>query len=176
MRKHVFTGEGHYHYVTFSCLGRRSLLATARARQIVISVLGTLAQRDRVRVAGFVIMPDHVHAVLWFNNDEDLPTVMQTWKRLSAHYLKEFYAQTRPDLLDYLKHHRNGEEIVSFWQRRYYDFNLYTEVKFLEKLNYLHNNPVKKGLVPKPDDYPWSSARWYSRGKSVGVRIDPGGV
>jgi putative transposase len=121
-------------------------------------------------------MPDHVHAVLWFRDDKDLPEVMQIWKRLSAHYLKEFYSKTRSDLLVYLKHTRNDEEIVSFWQRRYYDFNLFSEAKFLEKLNYMHNNPVKKGLVKQPEAYPWGSARWYSQGKSVGVRIDPGCV
>jgi len=173
MPKHVFTGEGHYHYVTFSCLGRRKLLATPRAKQIVISVLDTLARRGRVRVAGFVIMPNHVHAVLGFENDKDLPVVMQTWKRLSAYYLRKLYTETRPDLLNYLKRARDGEEVVSFWQRRYYDFNLFSEEKLLEKLNYMHNNPVRKGLVEQASDYQWSSAQWYNQGKSVGVKIDP---
>ena len=80
MRKRTLVGGGCGHFVTFSTLGRRHLLATPRARQIVISHLGKLADEGRVHVSGFVIMPDHVHAVLWFHDDRDLSEVMKVWK------------------------------------------------------------------------------------------------
>ena len=47
------------------------------------------------------------------------------------------------------------------WQPGFYDFNIYNEEKLLEKLNYMHNNPVKAGLVLSPSDYEWSSYREY---------------
>jgi REP element-mobilizing transposase RayT len=47
------------------------------------------------------------------------------------------------------------------WQRRFYDLNVWSEKKRLEKLNYMHANPVKRGLVSSPDQWPWSSFRFY---------------
>jgi len=48
------------------------------------------------------------------------------------------------------------------WQRRFVPFNVYTDKKRLEKLNYMHNNPVKRGLVSAPGEWPWSSWRFYN--------------
>ncbi|MBW2062546.1 MAG: hypothetical protein JRI95_13435 [Deltaproteobacteria bacterium] len=59
------------------------------------------------------------------------------------------------------------------WQRRYYDFNLYTEKKLIEKLKYMHKNPVRGGLVDRPEDWQFSSARFYMSGQSCGVKIQP---
>ena len=57
------------------------------------------------------------------------------------------------------------------WQSGYYDFNLFTERKVEEKLAYMHQNPVRAGLVAKPEDWPWSSAGYYATGRSVGVPV-----
>ena len=59
-----------------------------------------------------------------------------------------------------------------FWQPRYYPFNLYSEKKAAEKLDYLHLNPVRAGLVEKAVDRAWSSARYFDSGKSVGVPLE----
>jgi putative transposase len=60
----------------------------------------------------------------------------------------------------------------SFWQARYYDFNLWSERKFTEKLRYIHRNPVKRGLVKRPEDWPWSSFRHYVYGEVGPVEIE----
>ena len=59
-----------------------------------------------------------------------------------------------------------------FWQPSYYPFNLYSEHKALEKLNYMHNNPVNAGLVESPCGWSHGSARYYERGESVGVPLE----
>ena len=59
-----------------------------------------------------------------------------------------------------------------FWQARYYDFNVFTEEKRVEKLRYIHRNPVARGLVNKPEDWPWSSFRHYSTGMEGTVEIE----
>jgi putative transposase len=58
-----------------------------------------------------------------------------------------------------------------FWQARYYDFNVFTAPKRFEKLHYMHANPVKRGLVANPEDWPWSSYRYYQRGEQGRVKI-----
>ena len=175
MKRKVFTGEGNFHFITFSTYGGRNLLSTPRSRQIVISVLSKLAHEKRVYVSGFVIMPDHVHTILWFHpDDSDLPKVIQVWKSMSAHYLRTYYEETFPNLIKNLRTIRSGRDVICFWQRRYYDFNIKTIDKLEEKLNYIHENPVRKGLVKSAGEYKWSSAPWYFSGKSVGLEITPG--
>jgi len=60
----------------------------------------------------------------------------------------------------------------AFWQARFYDFNVYSERKKKEKLNYMHANPVVRGLVEHPKDWAWSSWGSYYGGKHVLVSID----
>ncbi|HXJ87665.1 MAG TPA: hypothetical protein VMS18_12660 [Candidatus Binatia bacterium] len=59
-----------------------------------------------------------------------------------------------------------------FWQRRFCDFNVWSQRKEVEKLEYIHRNPVVRGLVEKPDDWPWSSYRSYAYGEAGQVRIN----
>jgi putative transposase len=59
-----------------------------------------------------------------------------------------------------------------FWQARYYDFNVWAAEKEIEKLKYIHRNPVTRGLAEKPDDWPWSSYRHYATGFTGVVEIE----
>jgi len=59
-----------------------------------------------------------------------------------------------------------------FWQARYYDFNVFSEAKHVEKLRYMHRNPVKRGLVERPEDWTWSSFRHYATGIEGTVEIE----
>jgi len=67
--------------------------------------------------------------------------------------------------------HHHGPYRV--WQRRFYDLNVWSEKKRLEKLTYMHGNPVKRGLVTSPDQWPWSSFRFYYLGDSSVLAMDP---
>src|ERR1700678_15101 len=66
------------------------------------------------------------------------------------------------------------EPRLAFWQARFYDFNLWTTKKRREKLRYMHRNPVKRGLVESPEQWRWSSYRFYCLGESGPVRINGG--
>jgi putative transposase len=59
-----------------------------------------------------------------------------------------------------------------FWMARFYDFNVWTEKKRIEKLRYIHRNPVARGLVTAPEQWPWTSFRWYSTGEVGPVKIN----
>ena len=59
-----------------------------------------------------------------------------------------------------------------FWQSRYYDFNVFREQKLVEKLDYMHQNPVQRGLVTRAEDWKWSSARHYATGEEFRVEIE----
>lgn len=89
-RRRIGDDEVHAQFVTFSCYRRRRLLDHARAGQIVMGMLaGELGNYGGIR-CGFVVMPDHVHAIVWFPETGRLSQFMQVWKSRSSRQLKEF--------------------------------------------------------------------------------------
>lgn len=161
MSRRIFDDELHAHFVTFSCHKRRKLLGPDRAKRIVIGTLAVSLQKYGGMCCGFVVMLDHVHALVWFDRPNQLSAFMDRWKSDSSHRIKALY---RAEHAEYWQ--KAGED-AQVWTPRYYPFNVYSGAKFQEKLEYMHVNPVKKQLVSKACDWPWSSARWYIEGKSV---------
>jgi len=104
-------------------------------------------------VAGYVLMPEHVHLLVGEPRRSTLSVALQVLKQLTSRQLK-----------------LHGE--ARFWQHRYYDFNLWSEEKRVEKLRYMHRNPVKRGLVQKPEQWPWSSFRHYATREVGAVEIE----
>jgi putative transposase len=98
-------------------------------------------------------MPEHVHLLVNEPQKGSLATVIQVLKQTTSQKLKH-------------------PEERQFWQRRYYDFNLWTDEKRIEKLRYMHRNPVRRGLAAKPEDWPWSSFRHYASGVGGIVEIE----
>ncbi len=98
-------------------------------------------------------MPEHVHLLV---NEPERSNLAQALKSLKQGVARRL--ALRAD--------------EPFWQERYYDFNVWSERKFVEKLRYLHRNPVKRGLVAKPEDWDWSSFRHYATGETGLVEIE----
>lgn len=110
-------------------------------------------------------MPDHVHALLWFSIPDQLSPFMQQWKEQSSKSIHQYLEQNCSEFL------KSIGESRTIWQPRYYDFNIWSRDKLEEKLNYIHENPLRAELVQKIEDYKWSSARWYESRTSVGIPI-----
>jgi len=164
-KRRIYDDECHAQFVTFSRYRRRRLLDHPRCRQVVMGALADeLAKRDGT-CCGFVIMPDHVHAIVWFPAPDCLSGFMQVWKSRSSRQLKKFI---RAQIPEYMKSISPNDP---FWQPKYYPFNLYTQKKANEKLDYMHLNPVRAGLVRQACDWRWSSARYYEQTTAVGVPL-----
>lgn len=164
--RRIYDDELHAQFVTFSCYRRRRLLDHARSRQVVLSLLASELATHQGLCCGFVIMPDHVHAIVWFPRPGQLSHFMKQWKQKSSVRLKRF---VRGQLGQYAETLDIKEP---FWQPRYYPFNLYSGKKALEKLDYMHLNPVRAGLVERATDWAWSSARYFEHGQPVGVPLE----
>ncbi|MCK4298722.1 MAG: transposase, partial [Planctomycetes bacterium] len=167
-RRRVYDLAGHLHFVTFSCYGRRRLLQQDSAKRIVVARLSATCEKYGGYCVGFVLMPEHVHAILGFRKEGVLSLFMQEWKRLSAVGLRGLLERQGSPVLKYLTDARGR---VHVWQRKYYDLLLFRDEKVQEKLQYMHGNPVSRGLTATPGQWPWSSASWYEQGKSVGVEM-----
>ncbi len=163
--RHIYDDERHAQFITFSCYKRRKLLNPDRAKRIVIGTLGSQLAIHEGLCLGFVIMPEHVHCLVWFDELGHLSSFMNHWKDQTSLKIKELYRT------EFQEYSAKIEETDPAWQARYYPFNVFTEKKLTEKLDYMHMNPVRRGLVSRAIDWPWSSARWYLEGKTVGVPI-----
>ena len=164
-KRKVFDTEGHAHFITFSCYKRRRLLDTDQAKRIVIGEMAAQLRNLDGRCIGFVVMPNHVHTLVWFTQPLQSSHFIQLWKQNSSRSLSDFL---RTSLKSYAKTFTDGDPI---WQTRYYDFNVGSEQKCAKKLEYMHQNPVKAGFVTDPCEWQFSSARFYVLGKSVGVLV-----
>ena len=164
-KRHIYDDELHAQFITFSCYRRRRLLDHPHSRQVVMALLTEELKKHGGVCCGFVVMPDHVHAILWFPEPGRLSSLTQAWKSRTSRQLKKFF---RGQMHEYAK---SIDPKEPFWQAKYYPFNLYSEKKAIEKLEYMHLNPVRAGLVEKTCDWQWSSARHYEQGRSVGVPL-----
>ena len=95
----------------------------------------------RTKCIGFVVMPKHVHAVIWLSQTGQLSRFMHGWRRMSSFRIREWYREHVPE---YFAEFGEGDR---FWQPKYYAFEIYERAKLEEKLTYMHQNPVRAGFV-----------------------------
>jgi putative transposase len=140
------------HFITFSCYRRTPLLNPPNAKNIFESSLERVRRAYGLRVFAYVVMPEHVHLLLSEPQVDTLSYAIKSLKQgVSRH------------LIGNAKH---------FWQKRYYDLNVRDYDQFVEKLRYIHRNPVKRGLCAAPEDWPWSSFLHYATGVKGRVEIE----
>ncbi|MGC2195408.1 MAG: transposase [Terriglobales bacterium] len=167
-----YYGDGDLHYITFSCYHRQPLLGSAARRDLFLKVLEQMRRRYRFVVVGYVVMPEHVHLLI-SEPEKDNPSIVLQAVKLG--FTRRLLAQ--------LRRRRNPRQATLFehaprhiWQARFYDFNVWTDRKRIEKLNYMHRNPVKRGLVDSPEMWRWSSYRSYAFRECGRVRVNEWGV
>jgi len=153
-------GQGHLHFITWSCYRRFPLLSSAGSRDLFVQILGEVRDRYGFALVGYVVMPEHIHLLISEPKTGTPSTVLQVLKQRVSRQLR-------------LRLVGADQSLPQFWQSRFYDFNVWSQKKTVEKLQYMHLNPVKRGLVSHPRDWPWSSFLYYAGGGSGLVRIDP---
>jgi putative transposase len=141
---------GDWHFLTFSCYRRQPYLEARDARETFERSLETMRRRYHFYVTAYVVMPEHVHLLV------SEPRRILLSRAIQA--LKLSVAVQRPER--------------PFWQPRYYDFNVFSGRKCLEKRRYIHRNPVTRGLVERPIDWAWSSFRHWWTGERGRVEIE----
>jgi putative transposase len=142
--------SGCFHFITFSCHHRNPYLKSTAASELFQQSLEIMRIRYDFVVCGYVVMPEHVHLLVSEPKKAILSKAIQALKLSVSVQRRE-----RP-----------------FWLSRYYDFPVHNEEKRIEKLRYMHRNPVKRGFVDKPEDWPWSSFRHYAIGEIGTVEIE----
>jgi putative transposase len=165
-------GQQQLHFITCSCYRRRPLLGTPRKRDAFLRILNEARERYKFWLVGYVVMPEHIHLLVSEPKVGTPSTVMQVLKQRVARSLQRKRRRRRdPNQMQFWTE-APKEASQSFWQRRFYDFNVWSAKKRIEKLNYMHRNPVKRGLVAEPQMWPWSSYRFYQYGEKSACTPD----
>lgn len=156
--------SGHIHELTFSCYQRWPLLTNDVWRGMLSVAIDRAMARHRYRLAAFVFMPEHVHFLVYpLSEASKIDALLKAIKRPFSYRIKQLLLQSRSPLLARLTvQQRPGVTTFRYWQEGPgYDRNITKVSTVLAAIDYLHNNPVRRGLVQRAVDWKWSSARFY---------------
>ena len=165
-------GFGHLHFITFSCYRRLPLLGTVRARNTFVQILGEVKTKHGFKLVGYVVMPEHVHLLISEPLRGIPSVVLRVLKQRVSRRLRRTSRRRTPAEQRSLPFDGSDSRLPQFWQRRFYDFNVWSRKKRIEKLNYMHMNPVKRRLVENPKDWLWSSCAFYQRKGQILIAMD----
>ena len=140
------------HFITVSCFRRQPLLGTKPLRDRFQTILFETQSRYGFELKAWVIMPEHVHLLLR-PEPASTATILQVLKQRYARQLK----QSAPTLYLQIEIKTAHPPPMPVWEPRYHDRNLTTPEATQNVIDYIHHNPVKRGLTTHARDWPWSS-------------------
>ncbi len=158
-------------FLTFSCYGRLPLFQNDAIKEAFVQRLAVARTRLCFRLIAWVIMPEHVHLVVVPKlPDAPMPKILSAIKRRFAEQvLRRWRGLDAPVLKRLITTKGN----CRFWQTGGgYDRNVRDEAELMEKVDYMHDNPARRGLAESPTEWPWSSARWYAGERRGQLRMD----
>jgi putative transposase len=170
MERYRFHSDGALFYVTFSVVDWLPMFVSETACKIVTESLDFCHRQKGLRVNVYVIMPTHLHAIL-FHADfqaKALEQVVTDFRKSTGRQLADFCARHMPaSFQNVLLEHAGSDRERRLWQRTRHPVQIETENFWQAKIDYLHQNPVRKGLVREAEHWRFSSASyWTSGGKT----------
>ncbi len=172
----TYNSPGHVHELTFSCYHRLALLNQDRSRYWLIDAMEQARNKHDVALLAFVIMPEHVHLLIRPRQvDYQVAGFQKSLKQSVSRKALDWLRFHSPDFLDRLAGERaGGRTRYHFWlPGGGYDRNIIKPETLRSCVDYIHANPVRRGLVESPTDWPWSSARQFAGQDDVPIRMDP---
>jgi len=169
---------GDSHFLTFSTYKRIPLLTKQRSCQWIVDAIGLSRERNPFDLWAWVIMPEHVHLALYPLQETKIAAILKTLKQSVSKRAINWLKENSPDYLPTIEDVQpNGKRTYRFWQRGGgYDRNLRSVRDIHEKILYIHQNPVVRGLAPRSTDYRWSSAKAWETGVNDPLSIDRASV
>jgi putative transposase len=166
---------GHAHFVTYSCHQRLPLLSRDRVRRWVIGALQNAREKLDLALWAYVVMPEHVHVLLHpraphYEMRQILVALKQPVAKAARQWLEE---QGQRTWLEKLTVTYPSRRAFRFWQPGGgFDHNVFREKTVSAIVEYIHANPVRRGLAEQPTDWEWSSARFWEGWSDVPLRMD----
>ena len=166
--------SGDCHELTFSCFDRKALLTDDERRRWLSEYIDRAIARHQFRLVAFVFMPEHVHLIVYLEtpHSADISGLLKGIKQPYSRHIKNLLLARNCRLVNELTvRERPGKTAFRFWQEGSgFDRNLRSSRATLAAIDYIHMNPVKRGLCQKPSDWKWSS---YCRFERRHEPVDP---
>jgi putative transposase len=175
-RKVTYNIPGHAHFLTYSCFKRLPLLSRDKPRTWIVEALANARRAFEFDLWAYVIMPEHVHLLIrprrtTYRIERILPALKRP---VSARARALLTSTNNHSWLKKLTVVRRGQPVFRFWQAGGgHDHNLWNDRPILDVIEYIHANPVRRGLVERPTDWLWSSARFWAGDLSGPIAMDP---
>jgi REP element-mobilizing transposase RayT len=175
MAMQKFHIQGHVFFVTTVVYGRLRLFTRP---SFVIPLYDSLIfyrAKLNIKLLGYVFMPDHIHLALWPEQASHVTDFMRDFKEFTAkRIVRQAEAEGCKVLLTAFKQAgaETGRAMYKVWQDDFWERNIYTEAFLRQRLDYMHKNPARAGIVASPADYPHSSARNDERDDITLMEVD----
>ncbi len=173
----IVTGkDDEFYFLTDTVVNWTYLFTSYPYFELIAESLRFCQKEKELRIAAYVIMPNHLHLICSGTSRHQLSDTLRDFKQFTAKgIIKQLRDDHRDTVLQTFKttstvHSRNSE--YKIWVDGNHPILLDTGEKFLQKLNYLHDNPVRKGYVDKPEYWQYSSARNYILGDHSILKVD----
>jgi putative transposase len=165
---------GHAHYLTFSCFQRQAFLTRDRTRRWLCDAIRAAKKKQPFDLWAFVIMPEHAHLLVFPHERATISGILKSVKQPVAQRALHWVQANAPTFLPKMADPQpNGQLSYRFWQRGGgYDRNIWSLEEVIGKVRYIHENPLRRGLVERPEQWPWSSWRAWEYGVSEPLPID----
>ncbi len=144
-------GKGHLHFITCRFFRHEPKFSVEKHRDLFVQLLEELRLKFRFKVVGYVVMPDHFDLLM---AEPEIDTVANSIEMLRKRYGRRY--------------NNSARSVDQVWETRYADTHIYDQARIEERLRFMHEQPVKAGLVASPTEWEWSSARSY-KGMDEGV-------
>jgi len=152
----------HPQFFTATILEWKKLLKPEKYKSIIIDSLRFLVSDKRIKLFAFVIMDNHIHLIWQIMDEMKEKDVQRDFLKYTAQRIKQdLYRNHKSVLAMFLV--RAKDRRYQFWERNALSIELRTEKVFLQKLNYIHANPVRAGLCQHAEHYKYSTARFYEK-------------
>ncbi|WP_445013644.1 REP-associated tyrosine transposase [Paludisphaera borealis] len=174
-RRGSYNEAGHAHELTFTCCRRYRFLSSERTCLWLSEAIEAARIRLDFSLWGFVFMPEHVHLVLWPRRPSyDISAILKAIKEPVGRQAVAHLVEFAPEWLPRITRRRGNREERLFWQSGGgYDRNIREPRVLTSMMDYVHQNPVRRGLVERAADWRWSSAGWYEDAPSCDLMPDP---
>lgn len=147
-------------FFTATCNNWLHLLQDVQCKDIILNSLSFLVEKQRIRVFGFVIMNNHLHMIWQILGDHKPEDVQRDFLKYTGQQIKFYLQKNNPELLEKCRVNAKDRQ-YQIWKRNALSIEIFSEAVMVQKLNYIHLNPVRAGLVLLPEDYLYSSAAFY---------------
>jgi REP element-mobilizing transposase RayT len=170
----------HLYFVTTSAVRRRNLFGRDVMKRLIVDSLDCMRLRRRFRLYAFVVMPNHVHAILQCSAEDPVFDVMRDLKKHTAdRILRQYRAEGSQSVLDFLASAAayDSKQRYRIWEDGYNAKDVSSAEFLRQKMNYVHNNPCQPqwNLVERAEVYVWSSARFYLLEEPAVIPVDNAG-